>query len=325
MIVPKYWAESHIRDKVRGRMTTIRRFGWSDESREDAQAVADKRAREAFDRIAAGETLVAREPKVPYNGAEGVPIREEIVDKHDDTVVTRNSYGARCLNTPDVLFADIDFETDVGTRLFCGMILLLILGAVSLGIATGLWQLAAVGVGASFLLGPLLAAILHRLKILLAGGHEGRARKRIERFLASHPDWHVRLYRTPAGYRALALHRTFDPREEEALEFFRALGTDKVYVTMCRKQNCFRARLSPKPWRIGIAEHLRPNPGVWPVRPEYVPTRNAWIERYEQAARDFAACRFVDTFGSGKIHQKARAVQRLHDDLCKAQSGLPIG
>jgi hypothetical protein len=40
---------------------------------------------------------------MPYNGAAGVPIREEIVGRHGETVITRNSYGARCLNMPNVL------------------------------------------------------------------------------------------------------------------------------------------------------------------------------------------------------------------------------
>lgn len=43
-------------------------------------------------------------------GTHGVPIREQIVERHDDMIITRNSYGALCLNTPDVLFADMDFE-----------------------------------------------------------------------------------------------------------------------------------------------------------------------------------------------------------------------
>lgn len=46
-----------------------------------------------------------------YNGAQGVPIREEVLERHGDTVITRNGYGAKCLNTPDVLFADVDFDT----------------------------------------------------------------------------------------------------------------------------------------------------------------------------------------------------------------------
>ena len=110
MIVPAYWAEGRLQLRVEGRQMTVRRFGWSDESQAAAQAHADERTREAFGRIAAGEALERRERKVGYNGARGLPIREEIVERHGDAVVTRNSYGARCLNTPDVLFVDVDFD-----------------------------------------------------------------------------------------------------------------------------------------------------------------------------------------------------------------------
>ena len=111
MIVPQFWAEGRIQERVAGKQITVRRYGWSDESPVAAQAHADQRTRDAFDRIAhKGEKLERRERKLAYNGAEGVPIREEIVERHGDTVVTRNGYGARCLNTPDVLFVDIAFD-----------------------------------------------------------------------------------------------------------------------------------------------------------------------------------------------------------------------
>src|SRR5215213_11886460 len=109
MIVPRYWAEGRAQYRAKGKQVTIRRFGWSQISEAEAQANADARASEALQRVLSGEKLIRREPKVPYNGAEGVPIREEIVAEHGETVITRNSYGALCLNTPDVLFADVDF------------------------------------------------------------------------------------------------------------------------------------------------------------------------------------------------------------------------
>lgn len=67
-----------------------------------------------------GENLERRERKVPHNGADGVPICEEIVARHaavanaageGEIIITRNAYGARCLNTPNVFFADVDFES----------------------------------------------------------------------------------------------------------------------------------------------------------------------------------------------------------------------
>ncbi|MCX7806648.1 MAG: hypothetical protein N3A38_15900, partial [Planctomycetota bacterium] len=143
-------------------------------------------------------------------------------------------------------------------------------------------------------------------------------------FLASHGDWHLRVYRTPAGLRLMAMHRTFDPDEPEVSEFFEALGTDPVYARMCFRQKCFRARVSPKPWRIGIAGHIRPSRGVWPVDADRLPERRRWIETYEDAARAYAACRYLESAGSGPVNARARAVQTVHDDLCRAESDLPI-
>ena len=118
---------------------------------------------------------------------------------------------------------------------------------------------------------------------------------------------------TPSGLRLLATHRPFDVSEPEVLEFFSAVGADPVYVRMCINQQCFRARLTAKPWRIGIAGHMRPRPGVWPVASERMPVRREWVARYEQAASAFAACRYLDSQGSGVVHEDIRNVIELHD------------
>jgi len=93
---------------------------------------------------------------------------------------------------------------------------------------------------------------------------------------------------------------------------------------MCRNQNCFRARLSPKPWRIGIRDHIRPRPGYWPVKPEHLPARHRWIAAYEEKAKDYAACRFLESLGSSTTHPTANDLRILHDELCLAESGLPL-
>src|SRR5690242_6729365 len=111
MIVPRYWAEALKRHRDGGRQITVRRSGWSDESLAAAEAHAATRAEEALARLLAGEALPRIERKVPYNGAEGLPIREEIYAEHGGVVITRNSYGALCLNIENVLIADVDFET----------------------------------------------------------------------------------------------------------------------------------------------------------------------------------------------------------------------
>jgi hypothetical protein len=123
--------------------------------------------------------------------------------------------------------------------------------------------------------------------------------------------------------RVLAMHRTFDPAEPAVAECFNALGADPLYVAMCLNQKCFRARVSAKPWRIGVAGHIRPRPGVWPVAPERLPERTAWVQAYEAVAKGFAACKLIGTAGHGAVDSAVAPVQALHDDLCQATSALP--
>ena len=109
MIVPRYWAEARRQERVGKKQFTVRRFGWSNANQAEAEAHAAQRLEAAWADVVSGKIHKRREVKVKYNGADGLPIREEIIGEYDDTVITRNSYGAKCLNTTDVFFADIDF------------------------------------------------------------------------------------------------------------------------------------------------------------------------------------------------------------------------
>lgn len=325
MIVPQYWAEARRQHRARGKQVTVRRFGWSDDSQDDAQRHAEARVEEAMARVLAGEPLPRRERKVPYNGAEGLPIREEIVSRHGDVVVTRNSYGALCLNTPDVLFVDIDF-TDPGASWRLRLAITLA-AAIAVGgyffmhtkASTALAALVAAMIAAQF-----IVAAVHGIAWRLGGGPEGRAHARIARFIAAHGDWRLRQYRTPSGLRLLAMHRTFATDDPAVQQCFAALGADRTYARMCARQRCFRARLSPKPWRIGIAAHMRPRPGVWPIAPEQRSKRERWIEDYERKATGYAACRYLGECGAGGVDRKAADVRVLHDALSRAEQSLPI-
>jgi hypothetical protein len=321
MIIPEYWAEARLQHRERKRQVTVRRFGWSDISEVEAHAHADARVREAMDRVMAGETLPRRERRVAYNGADGMPIREEIVDRAGDAVITRNGYGALCLNTPNVFFADIDFAENSGPfQVLLSMILVFAMTLVVMiaGLHFSAVVSMVVACFASLLLGVPLPGMLRGLSAALKGGHEQAAIRRIRHFLAAHPDWCVRVYRTPAGLRLLALHRLFDPREPEVKVCFDALGVDPMYARMCFNQNCFRARISPKPWRIGLPRMRPPYSAVW--RPEHaeLPARLQWIGDYEQHSQGYASCRFVETLGNGRVDPAAEFVQQLHDTFCRA-------
>ncbi|MGH8079481.1 MAG: hypothetical protein ACREP7_02825 [Lysobacter sp.] len=328
MIVPEFWAEGRVSEKfpkghVSGRQSlTVRRFGWSESSLAEAQAMADARALEAFDRILAGGTLPKRDPRVPYD-AEGLPIREPVVERDGDIVVTRNSYGARCLNSPNVLFADIDFDTPKpawrGLYFWSSL-----LGAVAIALLLKVWIGVVTFFVALWVFSRVARADSYRRHRSEGGGMEARALAPVHAFVAASPDWHLRLYRTPNGFRLLAMHRVFDPLDPSVPQFFEAIRADSYYALLCQRQHCFRARLSPKPWRIGIRERMPPRSGVWPIPPERVPERERWVADYERKSEGYAACRFVEALGSRDYVSATQAVQEMHDRMCRAGSVLPL-
>jgi hypothetical protein len=111
MIIPQYWADktvsgTHPRTR---KAVRVRRWGWSDLSQSDAEAHAETRAGTALQQKLSGDWQPWQEGRQHY-GDENLPIREEILQRHGDNVITRNAYGAWCLNTPNVFFADLDFD-----------------------------------------------------------------------------------------------------------------------------------------------------------------------------------------------------------------------
>lgn len=318
MLIPEFWSEARKHHRHGKKQLTVRRFGWSNDSQTEAQAMAELQADEALKRLLAGEQIKRSEPKTAYNGADGVPIREEVLSRHEEEVVTRNGYGAHCLNTPRALFADIDFDLPGGAREVLLALVLMVAGSLLVGLYFRRWDAVLVLALLSLVLAFPLGNLLRRLLIAWRGGPERLARRRILAFLARHPAWNLRLYSTPNGLRLLATHRPFSADEPEVSQFFAAVGTDPVYVRMCHNQRCFRARLTAKPWRIGMSAHLRPRPGVWPVDAARLPLRQQWVAEYERKAAEYAACRFVESLGSGKVHRDLRQVIELHDRESRA-------
>lgn len=320
MIVPEFWAEAKESREINGRKITITRFGWSDTDVAAAQKHAETRLKAALENVSNAKQLLKREPKVPYNGAVGVPIREEIIQRHEDTIITRNSYGALCLNTPDVLFGDMDYEEpDTGKM---GFIVFSILLAI-IGLAVFTANFSKIYLFLAVFAFPL-TNVVYRIFSKKDEQQYQEKLQLIRSLMDKRPDWKLRIYKTPRGIRLLVLHKTFDPRAEEVKTFFTVLGVDKIFQQMCSNQNCFRARVSPKPWRIGIEGHLKPRPGTWPINPDKLHLRARWVSDYEKKSAAYAACKFVEELGAGSIHPKAGAVKDLHDDYCKALSDLPI-
>lgn len=70
-----------------------------------------------------------------------------------------------------------------------------------------------------------------------------------------------RVYRTHSGARVICTSRPvpFASSRYEVMNLFRFLGADPNYARLCCDQLCYRARLTPKPWRVAerfVAYHV---------------------------------------------------------------------
>jgi hypothetical protein len=130
-----------------------------------------------------------------------------------------------------------------------------------------------------------------------------------------------RIYRTAAGFRVLATDPLYEPGSDAAERVMQAVGSDPAFVTLCRLQKSFRARLTPKWWRCGGE---RP-PGTFPRETSEEQQRFAdWLRWYETASRDSATCLFVGEIGWKRIHPEVRDIVQVHDQMTRAGSGLPL-
>jgi hypothetical protein len=150
---------------------------------------------------------------------------------------------------------------------------------------------------------------------------EAETLARLRATLAAHSIGSFRIYRTAAGFRVLATDPLFTPAGPEAESLMTAAGSDPAFLKLCRVQESFRARLTPKPWRCGRRlppnRHPREDPGSRQ-------TFAAWLADYEAACRDKAVCRLVESVGGDRVHREVAPLLELHDRTTRVAESLPL-
>jgi hypothetical protein len=256
---------------------------WSASSIAEAQASADEAARQLADRFAHGDFPPKRGGYYP-NRPFREPVLQEIKDDAGEraAVITRNSYGCLVLNTARVMFVDVDLAEPKSPGLF------------------------------SRLFGKPSAAPVVT---------ESSALAKMENWTRNNPDWGWRIYRTRAGLRLLATHALFDPEAAASDGVFDALGADPLYRQLCQTQKCYRARLTPKPWRCGL--HRKPE--RWPfldARAEK--SFQKWDAQYQSYSFNWATCALVKKIGNDTVHPAVQPILKLHDEMTKVESKLKL-
>ncbi|MBV9772773.1 MAG: hypothetical protein JO040_02425 [Gemmatimonadetes bacterium] len=324
MLIPRYWRRADSQATTPdGRRIHFHVWRGSRSSEGEAATLAEEAIGRIAARIAAGEGFPER-----YSYGDR-PLREEVerefpaADGGDapEAAITRNSYGALVLNAARVFFIDVDVpraEKPV---------------AVSSSSSSSLWSLIE-GVLGRERIDALPGVLLSLLESVLgprgsvapaapsaSADSASPALDRLRRWISSHPDWRVRVYRTHSGLRYLVTHALFTPTDAAAQEAMTALGADPQYVRLCRAQKSFRARLTPKPWRVGVE-----NPPVrFPFEsPGDERAMREWEARYDRASQGYASCRLLEELGGGGEHPEVAPLRALHDERTRAGSSLPL-
>ncbi|HYK89434.1 MAG TPA: hypothetical protein VE398_11730 [Acidobacteriota bacterium] len=313
MKIPKFWAnETQSVQGQGGKAYRLSCWQWSDNSAEEAKRLARERAQELVRKVQNGWALDR------YSYGER-PVREEIKevisagDRKEVGVITRNRYGALVLNSAYAMFIDIDFDEGARTENPQNAPQMPELAGLADGLISGIKSLFGTkqqmpGVGTSPAAAPQPSPADRQLR-------------RIEETAARYPDLDLRVYRTFAGLRCLITNQIFDPASADTAELMRSLGSDPLYMRLCRQQECFRARLTAKPWRCGADRPPFQYP--WPAGRQEAIYRQ-WEQRYSAISQRFTACSFVKLIGRGKIHPDLEPVLAFHDRVACSHPGVQL-
>lgn len=133
----------------------------------------------------------------------------------------------------------------------------------------------------------------------------------------------ARVYRTAGGLRYCLPNAPMDPTSDQTAAFMRDLDADPLYASLCKHQECFRARLTPKPWRTSVGRP--PARLTREVLGSGDPEVEAWLEAYASASEPLATCQWIEDVGACvPWSAEAGRVLDMHDGVTGAMSAKPL-
>ena len=262
--------------------------GWSFVSASDAERVARENARQIAARLASGG-LDSRGRSYYLDRPMREPIIREFRDAEGErnAVITRNAYGCSVLNTARMLFVDVDLSPPP--------------------------QQAS--------LGSFFGRLFGKKPDPTPVPSESATLAQAEAWARSCAPWRWRVYRTKAGLRFMAVHTRFEHSNPVVQRVFDALGADPLYRKLCTVQKCFRARLTPKPWRCGhhsLSVH-------WPfAHAEAARAFDEWQRAYAERSQGWRTCELISEIGDATRDPALAELIATHDESTRIDAKLPL-
>jgi len=288
MNVFKYWGRAWFDETQQQEFKVdLCRVAGSNISENDAKHLAGQRLSQSIERLKAGNALQEYDYDSKTLTEELI---EEIFGPNGELVaaITRNRYGALVLNTQKILFADIDAECRSET-----------------------------------LFERCLAWLGKRVLIKNKSYHL----QQIERFSADNLDLELIVYETFAGFRVVIANHEFESLDPKAQTILSELGSDPLYVKLCQLQDCFRARLTPKPWRCGSS---KPNVGFPFAGEEQAQLMVQWQKQYDEKLHKYKVCNknnVINKQSSSELSDSRQLIARIlrvHDAYVLGDTDLPL-
>ncbi|MEZ8026830.1 hypothetical protein [Enterovibrio norvegicus] len=134
--------------------------------------------------------------------------------------------------------------------------------------------------------------------------------EQIERYQRQHPSLSFRVYETHSGIRFMLTNQHYSPGDAVVEAMFQALNVDPLYTTLCKQQDCFRARLTPKPWRVGLT---RPSSRYPRSSDSEQREFERWLKEYESASSAYTVTKYLASFGEKRVSADIQKVIDIHD------------
>ncbi len=324
-------------------------------------------------------------------------ISNSVFSNHKSTtqvIVTRNSYGAQVANVDNIAIIDIDnddllqqrYPDDYYAQSLMGaslsnnnkpssmkrqvwsfvILFIIIASVIAWQSLSWLWLIGVMLLGTAFLWWQAskneqahYQANQQKYETHLAE-LQPFLTSLIEKRVIRHPDEQFRLYQTPAGFRLIAVHDLVVPSDDVVAEWFEYFCADINYARLCTAQQCFRARLTAKPWRMneikeGKLDKQIPANDFWFIDTDIddasfderldamdeeqydafekqqaeLKMRQLWIDSYDKFAKNYRACRYVKSFGAQQDNNRSvlKAINEFidwHDSACQVDRDLPM-